>query len=82
MKYTFTPVSSFLQIQAFNVQNITFSYASDCASFFTPAIWMALVTSLVLLLILTYGIHMIVHLTTNSRFDNPKDARLSVPETE
>ncbi|XP_060100529.1 V-type proton ATPase subunit S1-like [Heteronotia binoei] len=75
-------VISAFQIQAFSVQNITFSYASDCASFFTPAIWMALVTSLVLLLVLTYGIHMIVHLTTNSRFDNPKDARLSVPETE
>ncbi|XP_015274363.1 PREDICTED: V-type proton ATPase subunit S1-like [Gekko japonicus] len=75
-------VISEFQIQAFSVQNITFSYASDCTSFFTPAIWMALVSSLVLLLILTYGIHMIVHLTTNNRFDNPKDARLSVPETE
>nr|XP_056703176.1 V-type proton ATPase subunit S1-like [Euleptes europaea] len=75
-------VISEFQIQAFSVQNTTFAYASDCTSFFTPAIWMALVTSLVLLLILTYGIHMIVHLTTNSRFDNPKDPRLSVPETE
>uniref|UniRef100_A0ACB8FQI1 Uncharacterized protein n=1 Tax=Sphaerodactylus townsendi TaxID=933632 RepID=A0ACB8FQI1_9SAUR len=79
---TWDVVISDFQIQAFSVQNITFSYASDCTSFFTPAIWMALVTSLVLLLILTYGIHMIVHLTTNSRFDNPKDPRLSIPETE
>ncbi|XP_077194480.1 V-type proton ATPase subunit S1-like [Paroedura picta] len=79
---TWEVVISDFQIQAFSVQNITFSYASDCASFFSPGIWMGLVTSLVLLLILTYGIHMIVHLTTNSRFDNPKDPRLSVPETE
>ncbi|XP_054844809.1 V-type proton ATPase subunit S1-like isoform X2 [Eublepharis macularius] len=75
-------VISDFQIQAFSVQNTTFSYASDCTSFFTPAIWMALVTSLVLLLILTYGIHMIVNLTTNNRFDDPKGSRLSVPETE
>uniref|UniRef100_A0A8C6X4X7 Uncharacterized protein n=1 Tax=Naja naja TaxID=35670 RepID=A0A8C6X4X7_NAJNA len=60
------------QIQAFNIENNIFSYASDCTSFFTPGIWMGLVTSLILLLILTYGIHMILNLTTNSRFDDPK----------
>nr|XP_016849664.1 PREDICTED: V-type proton ATPase subunit S1 [Anolis carolinensis] len=70
------------QIQAFNVKNITFAYASDCTSFFTPAIWMGLVTSFVLLLILTYGIHMITNLTTNSRFDDPKGPALSIPQTE
>ncbi|KAJ6654112.1 hypothetical protein lerEdw1_007476 [Lerista edwardsae] len=70
------------QIQAFSAGNGTFSYASDCTTFFTPAIWMALVSSLILLWILTYGIHMVVHLTTNGRFDDPKDAALSVPQTE
>ncbi|XP_061496156.1 V-type proton ATPase subunit S1-like [Rhineura floridana] len=75
-------VISEFQIQAFNVENNRFSYASDCSTFFTPAIWMGLVTSLILLLILTYGIHMIVNLTTNNRFDDPKDPPLSVPQTE
>ncbi|KAM6436495.1 V-type proton ATPase subunit S1-like [Liasis olivaceus] len=70
------------QIQAFNIENNLFSYASDCTSFFTPGIWMGLVTSLILLLILTYGIHMIMNLTTNSRFDDPKGPALSVPQTE
>ncbi|ETE67864.1 V-type proton ATPase subunit S1 [Ophiophagus hannah] len=70
------------QIQAFNIENNIFSYASDCTSFFTPGIWMGLVTSLILLLILTYGIHMILNLTTNSRFDDPKGPALSVPQTE
>nr|XP_060635526.1 V-type proton ATPase subunit S1-like [Anolis sagrei ordinatus] len=70
------------QIQAFNVENTAFAYASDCTSFFTPAIWMGLVTSFVLLLILTYGIHMITNLTTNSRFDDPKGPALSIPQTE
>ncbi|XP_066489757.1 V-type proton ATPase subunit S1-like [Tiliqua scincoides] len=75
-------VISEFQIQAFSTGNDTFSYASDCTTFFTPAIWMALVSSFILLLILTYGIHMVVHLTTNSRFDDPKNAALSVPQTE
>ncbi|XP_027750545.1 V-type proton ATPase subunit S1 [Empidonax traillii] len=71
-----------LQIQGFNVENNQFSYASDCTGFFTPGIWMGLVTSIILLWILTYGIHMIMQLTTNSRFDDPKGPALSVPQTE
>ncbi|XP_013811936.1 V-type proton ATPase subunit S1 isoform X2 [Apteryx mantelli] len=70
------------QIQGFNIENSQFSYASDCTSFFTPGIWMGLVTSVVLLWILAYGIHMIMQLTTNSRFDDPKGPALSVPQTE
>ncbi|XP_041327385.1 V-type proton ATPase subunit S1 [Pyrgilauda ruficollis] len=71
-----------LQIQGFNVTNNQFSYASDCTGFFTPGIWMGLLTSIILLWILTYGIHMIMQLTTNSRFDDPKGPALSVPQTE
>ncbi|KAM6419619.1 LOW QUALITY PROTEIN: V-type proton ATPase subunit S1-like [Pluvialis apricaria] len=71
-----------LQIQGFNIENNQFSYASDCTGFFTPGIWMGLVTSIILLWILAYGIHMIMQLTTNSRFDDPKGPALSVPQTE
>ncbi|XP_005519575.1 PREDICTED: V-type proton ATPase subunit S1-like [Pseudopodoces humilis] len=71
-----------LQIQGFNIIDNQFSYASDCTGFFTPGIWMGLVTSIILLWILTYGIHMIMQLTTNSRFDDPKGPALSVPQTE
>ncbi|KAM9293112.1 V-type proton ATPase subunit S1 [Morus bassanus] len=71
-----------LQIQGFNIENNQFSYASDCTGFFTPGIWMGLVTSIVLLWILAYGIHMIMQLTTNNRFDDPKGPALSVPQTE
>nr|XP_033813560.1 V-type proton ATPase subunit S1-like [Geotrypetes seraphini] len=70
------------QIQGFNIKNNQFSYASDCASFFSPAIWMGLVTSLVLLWILCYGIFMIMRLTTNDRFDDPKGQPLSIPQTD
>ncbi|XP_026223143.1 V-type proton ATPase subunit S1-like [Anabas testudineus] len=71
------------QIQGFGLNNKTsFSYASDCSAFFTPGIWMGLVTTLVLLLILVYGIHMITQLTTMDRFDDPKGPTISVPQTE
>uniref|UniRef100_A0A8C3VDL9 V-type proton ATPase subunit S1 n=1 Tax=Catharus ustulatus TaxID=91951 RepID=A0A8C3VDL9_CATUS len=72
----------YFQIQGFNIINNQFSYASDCTGFFTSGIWMGLVTSIILLWILTYGIHMIMQLTTNNRFDDPKGPALSVPQTE
>ena len=72
------------QIQGFNILNGTtdFSYASDCAGFFTPAIWMGLITSLIMLLILTYGLHMIMQVRTMDRFDDPKGPSISVPLSE
>uniref|UniRef100_A0A3Q4G6C3 ATPase H+ transporting accessory protein 1b n=1 Tax=Neolamprologus brichardi TaxID=32507 RepID=A0A3Q4G6C3_NEOBR len=71
------------QIQGFGLANSTnFSYASDCASFFTPAIWMGLVTVLLTLLILVYGLHMIMQINTMDRFDDPKGPSISVPQSE
>ncbi|KAM3872132.1 V-type proton ATPase subunit S1b [Diretmus argenteus] len=71
-----------LQIQGFGVGNGTFSYASDCAGFFTAGIWMGLLTSLLMLLILIYGLHMIMQLNTMDRFDDPKGPTISVPQSE
>lgn len=65
-------MGSHVQIQAFNVTNGQFSYASDCASFFSPGIWMGLLTSLFMLFIFTYGLHMILSLKTMDRFDDHK----------
>ncbi|XP_072553457.1 ATPase H+ transporting accessory protein 1a [Salminus brasiliensis] len=70
------------QIQGFNVSGKDFSYASDCAGFFTPGIWMGLLTSLLMVLVLTYGLHMIMQLHTMDRFDDPKGPAISVPQTE
>lgn len=71
-----------LQIQGFNVSDGEFSYASDCAGFFSPGIWMGLMTSLLMVLLLTYGLHMILQLHTMDRFDDPKGPAISVPQTE
>ncbi|KAM3617071.1 uncharacterized protein V6R79_001776 [Siganus canaliculatus] len=71
------------QIQGFNLANGTnFSYASDCAGFFTPGIWMGLLTGLLMLLIFVYGLHMIMQLNTMDRFDDPKGPSISVPQSE
>ncbi|XP_061780110.1 ATPase H+ transporting accessory protein 1a [Nerophis lumbriciformis] len=70
------------QIQGFNVKGSEFSYASDCAGFFSPGIWMGLMTSLLMVLVLTYGLHMIMQLHTMDRFDDPKGPAISVPQTE
>ncbi|XP_036447220.1 V-type proton ATPase subunit S1b [Colossoma macropomum] len=69
------------QIQSFNVTG-NFAYASDCASFFTPGIWMGLLTTLLMVFILTYGLHMIMQLRTMDRFDDPKGPAISVPQNE
>ncbi|XP_061591159.1 V-type proton ATPase subunit S1b [Cololabis saira] len=71
------------QIQGFGLANGTnFSYASDCAGFFTAGIWMGLLTSLLMLLIFVYGLHMIMQLNTMDRFDDPKGPSISVPQSE
>ncbi|KAM9828556.1 V-type proton ATPase subunit S1b isoform 1-T1 [Syngnathus typhle] len=71
------------QIQGFSLVNGTnFSYASDCAGFFTPGIWMGLLTSLLLLTIFVYGLHMIMQVNTMDRFDDPKGPSISVPQSE
>ncbi|XP_068609143.1 ATPase H+ transporting accessory protein 1 like b [Brachionichthys hirsutus] len=60
------------QIQAFNVKSDKFASASDCATFLTPAILMGLVTSLILLLVLAYALHMVVHLKHIDRYEEHK----------
>ncbi|XP_028923503.1 LOW QUALITY PROTEIN: V-type proton ATPase subunit S1 [Ornithorhynchus anatinus] len=70
------------QIQGFSVKGENFSYASDCSGFFSPGIWMGLLTSLLMLLVFTYGLHMILSLKTMDRFDDHKGPTISVPQTE
>ncbi|XP_063150276.1 V-type proton ATPase subunit S1 [Candoia aspera] len=70
------------QIQSYHLTNETFSEASDCAGFFSPGIWMGLLTSLFLVAVFTYGLHMVMSLKTMDRFDDPKGPTISVPQTE
>lgn len=43
---------------------------------------MGLVTSLLLLLILTYGLHMLLQLRSMDRFDDPKGPAIAVPQND
>ncbi|MEQ2158206.1 hypothetical protein GOODEAATRI_009861, partial [Goodea atripinnis] len=60
------------QIQAFNISSGKFSPASDCTTVLTPAILMGLITSLILLLVLAYALHMVVHLKHIEHDDHQK----------
>ncbi|XP_053173053.1 ATPase H+ transporting accessory protein 1a [Scomber japonicus] len=70
------------QIQGFLVRGGQFSYGSDCSAFFSPGILMGLLTSVLMVLVLTYGLHMILQLRTMDRFDDPKGPPISVPLTD
>ncbi|XP_044524619.1 V-type proton ATPase subunit S1-like [Gracilinanus agilis] len=67
------------QIQAFNLSGGSFSGASDCAAFFSPAIWMGLVSSLFMLFCITFGVHIIFKLKSLNRFDEYKGDPLFEP---
>ncbi|MGH0123652.1 UNVERIFIED_CONTAM: hypothetical protein FKN15_012792 [Acipenser sinensis] len=70
------------QIQAFNVEGGRFSPASDCASFFTPAILMGLLMSLILLLVLAYALHMVLHLKSIEQLDEHRPSVYLESEAE
>lgn len=75
------------QIEAFNPFNTSVADAFtndvwDCVEFFTIPIWMGIITTLILLTILFYGITMISNITTMDRFDDPKGKTITVTVNE
>ncbi|XP_060570834.1 V-type proton ATPase subunit S1-like [Ruditapes philippinarum] len=75
------------QIEAFNPYNSSSSeyFTSDvwdCVEFFTIPIWMGIITTLLLLTILFYGITMIANITTMDRFDDPKGKTITITVNE
>ncbi|XP_035677025.1 V-type proton ATPase subunit S1-like isoform X1 [Branchiostoma floridae] len=67
-----------LQIQPVDIQNGSFSNANECVGFFTAPIWMGLLTSIILTVILAFGMMMIMSLKTMDRFDDPKGKMISI----
>uniref|UniRef100_A0A8D0L432 VAS1L protein n=1 Tax=Sphenodon punctatus TaxID=8508 RepID=A0A8D0L432_SPHPU len=68
------------QIQGFNIEEGQFAYARDCASFFSPAVLMGLVMSLILLLVLAYALHMLIHLKSLDRHYECKGSPVYFPQ--
>ena len=54
----------------------------DCIGFFTIPIWMAIISTIVLMIILFYGLTMIANIKTMDRFDDPKGKTISVNVSE
>ncbi|KAH3880141.1 hypothetical protein DPMN_004054 [Dreissena polymorpha] len=64
-------------------ENTTFSAdVWECVEFFTIPIWMGLLSSLILMMVLFYGITMISNITTMDRFDDPKGKTITVTVNE
>ncbi|XP_068104041.1 V-type proton ATPase subunit S1-like protein isoform X2 [Hyperolius riggenbachi] len=70
------------QIQGFNIEEGIFSYATDCTTYFSPAILMGLVMSLILLLVLAYALHMLIHLKSMDRHYQRKCSATYFPKTK
>ena len=70
------------QLQPFNVVNGKFSDGWDCVVFFTEGIWMAIISVLVMIIIVLFGLNMIASLKTMDRYDDPKGKTITVNVSE
>ena len=59
-----------------------FGQINYCTSFFTSGIWMGLTSSLILVGILLFGIHRLMTIKSNDRFDDPKGKPLLIKAQE
>jgi len=59
-----------------------FDGAWDCVGFFTVPVWMSLITVLIFLIILFWGLWMLSDVKTMDRFDDPKGKSIVIPNTE
>jgi V-type H+-transporting ATPase S1 subunit len=71
-----------LQVQPYNVAingtETTFGRVNYCQGFFSHGIWMAITTTLLLLVILSFGISFLFSIETMDRFDDPKGKPLNI----
>lgn len=61
---------------------LKFSAADESVPFFTPAIWCGITVTVLLGLILTWGITMVMDIKTMDQFDDPKGKTITVSATD
>jgi hypothetical protein len=71
-----------LQFQPFLGNGLAFGPPNYCTSFFTSGIWMGITSSLLCLGILLFGIHRLMSIKSNDRFDDPKGKPLVIKAQE
>lgn len=54
----------------------------DCVPFFTIPIWMGIISTVLLMIILFFGLTMITNITTMDRFDDPKGKTITINVNE
>ncbi|XP_044256758.1 V-type proton ATPase subunit S1 [Tribolium madens] len=69
------------QIQPFPKNN-TFGDAYDCVGFTSVPIWSGLFVTIILLLIVTFGLTMMMDIKTMDRFDDPKGKTITITASE
>lgn len=71
-----------LQVQPYSVvsadSKYTFGKVNYCQGYFSSGIWMAITSSLLLTLILAFGVTMLLNIKTMDRFDDPKGKPLNI----
>ncbi len=72
----------FLQFQPFYGNGSYFGPPNYCTSFFTSGIWMGITSSLLCLGILLFGVHRMMSIKSNDRFDDPKGKPLIIKAQE
>jgi V-type H+-transporting ATPase S1 subunit len=69
-------------MQPFGVQtngtSYTFGKVNYCQGYFSSGIWMAITSSLLLTVILAFGVSMLFSIKTMDRFDDPKGKPLNI----
>jgi V-type H+-transporting ATPase S1 subunit len=60
--------------------NYTFGKVNYCQGFFTAGIWMAISSSMILGLILLFGVSFLLNIKTMDRFDDPKGKPLHIAQ--
>jgi len=70
------------QFQPFRVNGSHFGRPNYCTSFFTSGIWMGITSSLLCLAILLFGVHRLMSIKSNDRFDDPKGKPLVIKAQE
>ena len=73
---------SFFQFQPFNGNGSHFGPPNYCTSFFTSGIWMGITSSLLCLGILLFGVHRLMSIKSNDRFDDPTGKPLLIKAQE
>ena len=67
-----------IQVQPYDARNATFANSYNCVGFFTPPIWMGLISAGILVAILYGGMLALLSIKSMDRFDNPKDPPLVI----